>query len=170
MGEYEIHKAEIRANRAFYTNQLEAMSYEVEMMLDTFSADRIHTLVTWEQMSALKMHDDFVVNSKVMFVKYYQDENTMKFTNYLKAGGCYGLQKHDCLEECTVSQGSLYEPKRNNKEYKKGEIVIYKPFELHKPSTKESTVLNVVFRKLNCVEEGKVNCLLHRKLKDAPIV
>jgi uncharacterized protein YukJ len=163
MEEYEKHKAELVTSRAYFKNQIESVSHEVERMLDTFSADRIHTLVTWKQMSAIKVNAEFIVNSKVKFVKYYQDKNIMKFTNYLKAGGTYGLQKHDCMEQCTVLQGSLYEPKRGNKIYKKGDIVIYKPFEVHKPSTKESTILKVIFSRLNCVEEGEIKCLLKKE-------
>jgi hypothetical protein len=162
MKDYEIHKSEIRASRVLFHNQVDSIANDLERMLDTFAKDSTHVLVTWEQMVAIAVNDEFIVNSKVKFVKYYQDVNTMKFTNYLKPGGCYGLQKHDCLEYCTISQGSLYEPQRNNKVYKRGEIIVYKPFELHKPSTRESTILNVVFSRLNCVGEGEVKCLLKR--------
>ena len=162
MEEYETHKLDMISKRAFYKSQIDTVSHQVEMMLDTFSSDRQHTLVSWEQMKSVKLNEEFIVNSKVKFIKYYQDNKTMKFTNYLKAGGVYGFQKHDCVEVVTIIDGSLIECKRDNKEYKKGDIIVYKPFELHKPSTKEISVYNVEFSKLNCIENGEVKCILNK--------
>ena len=58
----------------------------------------------------------------------------------------FALHWHDSFEYCHIKEGHLVEMTQNLKEYKKGETVVYEPFNKHKPVSTKFSIFEVGFK------------------------
>ena len=105
----------------------------LESMLNDLSLDEGSTMISWDKMKQIPKGLRFDVNEEIYFIKVYQDGDKMVFKIYLNAGGEFGLQEHDCLEELNVIKGNLIDAYDSNKVYAIGDTKVWQKGELHKP-------------------------------------
>ena len=145
--DYKKFKEEVKSKRAVHFDNFKALTKEVEDVLSAFKPKEETILITWDELSQMNMEENYEVNDKINFHKFYEDENTQKFKCYMKAGAEFSKHRHDYKEVLEVVKGSLIEAERENKIYKEGAFVVYKAFEVHKPFTTEETVLRIIHTK-----------------------
>ena len=137
----------LREQRRGIMRVIQQRTLEMEAMLNVFALDTGDKMVTFKDLQACVLGDSYPVNDKVNFVKYFDDGKTLKFKCYIKAGGSFGIQKHDCVETTTVISGNLIEGLRNFTEFLPNETIVYQVNEEHKPYSTQDSVLDVVFTK-----------------------
>jgi len=72
-------------------------------------------------------------------------ENTLMFDCYMEKGGEFGMHLHsDCVEECEVVQGELFDV-QFNQTFKEGDIALYEKGVKHIPIATQETLLRVFF-------------------------
>ena len=129
-------------------DKLDALGAEIKEMLRSFNTDKGNEVVTYKDLSALEYDVPYHVNDKVMFVRIRNnDPNKLTFHTYMKAGGVFGKQSHDTIEQCEIVKGKLIEAMRHDQVYFSGETVTYDKFEVHKPYTDVESVYHVTFKK-----------------------
>lgn len=144
---YSIEIERLRSERRMSMKKIEQSTLEIENILNVFALDSGQTLISWNDLIAAKMGKSYSVNSKVSFIKYFQNQTTLKFKCYAEAGGTFGFQEHNCLEETKIITGHLIETLRDDKEYTEGQVISYQPREMHKPHFEKDSVLDVIFTK-----------------------
>lgn len=142
-------KKELAELRLKIARSVKVISIELENMLNVFNKDDGNAMVTWNDLLLSRMGEKYYVNEKVYFTKYYQSESVQKFKCFMEAGGTFGMQEHDCLEEATVIKGHLIDYFKGGKIYTEGNLITYKPNELHKPYANVASIYDVVFTKKN---------------------
>lgn len=146
--EYKNKIAELRAERRQYQDTVLVITKDVENTLNLFAFDDGVTMIDWELLRGFVIGETYPVNSKVKFVKYFEDEDEMFFKTYMEAGGTFGLQEHDISEIVKILKGHLIEQERGDKIYEKDEVVVYAPFEKHKPKSFVDSIYDVKFKKV----------------------
>jgi len=144
---YKELKDDVRSKRAVRIESFKSLTKEVEDVLHAFKPKEETILITWKELSQMKLNENYEVNDKINFHKFYEDKNTQKFKCYMKSGAEFSKHKHNYKEVLEIIQGSLIETERDNTIYKKGSFVEYKAFEVHKPFTIEDTVLKIIHTK-----------------------
>ena len=128
--------------------QLDDLGEKIKGILTSLDEDNGSEIVTYKDLSNLEYDVPYHVNDKVMFIRIKNnDPNKLTFHTYMKAGGVFGKQRHDTIEQCEIIKGKLVEATRDDKKYLVGETVIYDIFEIHKPYTDEDSVYYVTFEK-----------------------
>jgi len=136
MGARETYKENIerlRNERKEARNKIVQMTLEIEEILNSLATDSGNTEIPWAKMKTIAMGVRFDVNAEVYFIKVLDEEEKMVFKVYLKSGGEFGLQEHDCIEELYVVKGNLIDAENPGKVYAVGETKVWQPHELHKP-------------------------------------
>ena len=144
--EYNKKKQEAKATRNLFLSKIIDYSSQIEKTIKSLN-ECVSNLITWEEMKLIKLNKEFIIDNKIKLMKYYDSENEMKFTCYMKPNSFFNLHNHDFKEITTVMQGSLIEPTQQNKVLNKTDVIIYQKGLLHKPYTTEATVLDIVNRK-----------------------
>ena len=147
MESYNLQRQELHKIRKQIFESVSVISNEVERILNAFALDDGDTMISWNSLRVSKIGVVLPVNEKVSFSKYYEDNTVMKFKCYMKAGGVFGVQEHDCLEETTIEKGHLIELLRGGKKYNVGETVTYLDSVKHKPLAEVDSVYDVIFTK-----------------------
>ena len=119
----------------------------IESILNKLASTGEHNIITWEELSKMEIGMFLHINEKVTIVKYFETKAQMGFKTILKAGGCFGVQSHDCLEEILVLRGDLVATQRGNKVYTKGQTVAYLQSQVHRPCCTVDSIYKVVFTK-----------------------
>lgn len=145
MSKYEKEIDALRKKRSEGISRIATMTQEVEEVLNHLAMDDGDILVTWDELRKTELGVPLQVNDKVSFIKYLDDGSSQGFKVFLKAGGSFGMQKHDCLEETIVVKGNLIETFRNHKEYKEGQTVTYITCQTHKPYCTVDSIYNTLF-------------------------
>ena len=148
--ESNIENAEItqlRQERATARVKIDLATQVLEVVLNKLSLDTGNSTVTWEEFKNMEVGMLLTVNKDVTIVKYFESDSQMGFKSIMKAGGSFGIQSHDCIEEVLVLQGNLIETLRDNKVYTKGQTVTYLHSQLHKPYCTMDSIYKVVFTK-----------------------
>jgi hypothetical protein len=140
----------LRAQKNLYRHELKGLTTKIAEMLDKFNLDEGEDVVSYHDLSKLEFDVPYHVNDKVMFIRQQNiDPNTLLFITHMKAGGKFGKQSHDVIENCEIVKGRLIEEMRNDKVYVEGDIVTYQSFEVHKPYTDVSSIYHVTFTRTN---------------------
>lgn len=140
-------KAELAELRKVTFESVHNISNELDKMLNIFNSDDGHTMIPFKDLKLSQIGKKYFVNSNVYFVKYAETKDVLKFNCYMNAGGTFGIQEHDCLEETTIIKGHLIEYFRKDKIYHEGETVTYLPNEIHKPFAEIESIYDVIFTK-----------------------
>ena len=127
----EIKK--LRSEREIKRDEMHQMTLNMESMLNSLAIDKGNQMISWADMKKISVGVRFYVNKDVYFIKTKEESHKMIFKVYLNAGGEFGLQEHDCIEELYVMKGDLIDAENSKKVYGIGETKIWRPNELHKP-------------------------------------
>ena len=130
---YNNRIEKLRQERERKRDEMYQMSLNMESMLNSLSVDEGDVLISWSDMKKISMGIRFYVNKDVYFLKTEDEEHRMVFRVFLKAGGEFGIQEHDCIEELYIEKGDLIDAKKPDKVYGIGETKIWKSNEAHKP-------------------------------------
>jgi len=123
----------LRQERKEVRDKIVQMTLQIEDILNSLALDEGETRISWAQMKTIQVGVKFDVNKDVYFIKVRDDEDKMEFKVYLNAGGEFGVQNHDCVEELYVVKGDLIDAKNSDKVYAVGETKVWQAGELHKP-------------------------------------
>jgi hypothetical protein len=145
--------AELRKQREASRSRILTATTSLEHMLNALALNEGEDLVKWEDLRSTEIGMQLYVNEKVYFIKYMEDDEVQGFKVFLKAGGAFGIQRHDCFEETLVLQGNLIEPTRNHEEFTSGQTITYANCQLHNPYCTVDSVYKVVF-----ANKGRSNC------------
>jgi hypothetical protein len=136
-----IKKLEILANKI---NTL-------SLMIKHFKEDDGDGLITYQQLKNIGYDEKIDLENGVSFIRTFHPEKEVYFITNMnpnisnKKKAEFGKQWHDCLEYCEVIEGHLIDI-ITNKKYLKGEIVVYEPFVIHKPTSLISSKYGVEFK------------------------
>ena len=153
--EYSRNVNQLRKERSLAVHRISEFTKELDSLLNALALDDGETLIKWEDLKKAKIGIQLYISEKVYFVKYMERLDVLGFKCFLEAGGSFGLQKHDCLEETLILKGNMIETFRGNKEYAEGDTVTYVDCQIHKPYCTVDSIYKVIFtRKHN----KKTNC------------
>ena len=144
---YKSNIDKLRRDRCVSRTAFKQINKEIELILNRFDADNGGDMITFDQMSMFNINKLYEVNEKVSIVKVFEDERMCVFDTFMKAGGTFGIQKHDVKEVVEVVKGHLITPLRGFNEYIKDEVVVFAPNEVHKPQSKIDSIYKVTFLK-----------------------
>ena len=134
--EEEKYKSEInqlRKERKEARDKMFQMTIQIDGILNSLATDNGKTQVSWREMKSIQIGVHFNVNKDVYFIKCLDEDDKMVFKVFLNAGGEFGIQNHDCIEELYVVKGNLIDAENSDRIYAIGETKIFQPGEIHKP-------------------------------------
>lgn len=115
--------------------------------------DEGDNLIKYKDQLKVEFNKWIDVNNGVKYMRIYHPDYEAYYITEMnpektKSGIAYfSMHWHDSIEYCNIKEGHLIEMTRNFKEYEKGENVIYKPFEKHKPVANKFSIYEVGFGK-----------------------
>lgn len=151
--EWELKYKEIKEKEELEIALIENRSAEILQILSTFKQDEGEYLVTYKQLSEMPFNEWFDLGDGVKFMRIKHPEKEVYYTTEMtpkdspKDIAVFGMQAHDCHEDCEVIEGHLIEVLDRNKEYIKGKTVYYPPYFKHKPASRIESVFGVHFYK-----------------------
>lgn len=137
----------LRLERREAVDKITRATLSLDIVLNSLALDEGDTLIKWDDLARFEVGMPLHVSEKVYFVKFFEKNDSMGFKVFLKAGGSFGIQKHDCLEEAIVLKGNLVESFRGDKVYTQGQTITYVDCQLHKPYCTVDSIYKVIFTK-----------------------
>lgn len=116
-----------------------------------FSADEGDGLITYNELLQTKFNTWIDLGNGVRFMRVLHPEKPVYFITVMNPETSpnniaeFGLQWHDCRENCGVLKGHLIDLYDEDKIYKEGDIAHYKAFKKHKPVAKVFSIYEVEF-------------------------
>ena len=143
MKKYEINRSE----RIDMLDILELKHQAFMNALDNFRG-KGNQDVTKDELRNYRFMEWVVLNESPL-VKFRRrgdiNKDTLMFDTYMEKGGEFGMHLHsDCVEECEVVEGEVFDI-QSNKTFKEGDIAKYPKGVKHIPVATKETLLRVFF-------------------------
>ncbi len=132
-----------------FQNRLKQEAYRnYDKVINSENKDDVY--ISWQQLETMQIGET-VKHRGVEFIKRSATEKEMVFNTFMFDGGTFENHFHNCVEICTVLQGTMIEKRKGDrlttKVYKEGDRAIYDAGELHSMYANEYTILEVRFIK-----------------------
>lgn len=149
MENYSSEISRLRAEREATRKRFKSLTEENEKTLDRFASSADTQLdISYEELHRLPEGELYPINKKVKLFKTADLEDKMRFKAYVAAGGSFGLQRFDTLQEIIVVKGHLIDKATEGEPiYGEGEKIENPPQRIQKPSAEVDSIYDITFRK-----------------------
>lgn len=130
---------------------MESSLHDIDEILSSFMLDDGRYMISYEQLSTMSFNEWFDSGRGVKFMRVYNPDFKVYYITEMNPKDSptgvaeFGIQIHNCDEECEVLEGHLIEKLDRDKEYPKGKTVYYPAYYKHKPLARVKSKYGVAF-------------------------